>query len=90
MDNLKQEPSVSAAEPEVRGQGSVIYGNNNTTVSYEGIDATYFTVRNLTIGKGLAFSQNDVDSENHVAVIGPDLATTLFGVRDSGRQDDTA
>lgn len=79
VDNLKQEPSVSAAEPEVRGEGNVVYGNNNSNISYEGVDATYFAVRNITIGKGFQFSQNDVDSENHVAVIGPDLATTLFG-----------
>jgi putative ABC transport system permease protein len=38
-----------------------------------------FPVRNLTIGEGLAFTKVDVDSANHVAVIGPDLANTLFG-----------
>ncbi len=79
VDNLKQEPSVTAAEPEVRGQANVVYGNNSSNISYDGIDATYFTVRNLAIGKGQQCSQNDVDSGNHVAVIGPDLATTLFG-----------
>jgi len=61
------------------GAARVVYGNNNTNVSYEGIDATYFTVRNLTIGKGQQFSQNDVDSGNHVRRHRTDLATTLFG-----------
>jgi putative ABC transport system permease protein len=38
-----------------------------------------FSIRNLTIGKGAQFTKSDVDSGNHVAVIGPDLAVTLFG-----------
>ena len=38
-----------------------------------------FQIRNLAVGKGFQFTQTDVDSGNHVAVIGPDLATTLFG-----------
>ncbi len=79
VDSLKREPSISAAEPEVRGQGSAVYENNTVTVSYQGVDATYFPVRNFTTGKGAPFSQGDVESGNHVAVIGPDLAVTLFG-----------
>ncbi|MBI3573543.1 ABC transporter permease, partial [Candidatus Kaiserbacteria bacterium] len=78
-DALRKEPSIDAAEPEVRGQASVVYGNNNVSVSYQGVDAKYFSVRNFTIGKGAQFSQSDVDSLNHLAVIGPDLAKTLFG-----------
>ncbi len=78
-DNLKREPSIDTAEPEVRGQASAVYGNNDVSVTYEGVNATFFAVRNFDIGRGAIFSQSDVDSLNHVAVIGPDLATTLFG-----------
>jgi putative ABC transport system permease protein len=78
-DNLAKEPSITSVEPEVRGQASSVYGNNNVQVTYEGVNASFFPVRNFTIGEGSAFSQNDVDSRNHVAVIGTDLATTLFG-----------
>ena len=38
-----------------------------------------FQVRNLAIGQGYQFTQADVDSGTDVAVIGPELATTLFG-----------
>lgn len=79
VDSLEREPSVSAAAPLVSGQASVVYGNNSNTVSYQGVTSNMFTVRNLTIGKGSIFTKGDVDSANHVAVIGPDLATTLFG-----------
>jgi putative ABC transport system permease protein len=79
VNALEREPSVTAAAPMVSGQADAVYGNNDVTVSYQGVSANMFSVRNLTIGKGYAFTQADVDSANHVAVIGPDLATTLFG-----------
>ena len=79
VNALEREPSVSAVAPVVSGQASVVYGDNNVTVSYQGVTGSMFAVRNLTIGKGYAFTQTDVDSGNHVAVIGPQLATTLFG-----------
>jgi putative ABC transport system permease protein len=79
VDALGREPSVSAAAPLVSGQADVVYGNNSATVSYQGVTANMFAIRNLAIGQGFQFSQGDVDSANHVAVIGPDLATTLFG-----------
>jgi len=79
VDSLEREPSVSAVAPEVRGQDNIIYGNNNVTVGYAGATADLFSVSNLSLGQGQAFSKADVDSSNHVAVIGPTLATTLFG-----------
>ncbi|MDP2630036.1 MAG: ABC transporter permease [Candidatus Uhrbacteria bacterium] len=79
VDALKREPSLNAAAPLVSGQAEAVYGNNNKTVSYQGTSADMFLVQNLPIEKGVSFSKGDVDSANHVAVIGPDLAVTLFG-----------
>jgi len=79
VDAMERESSISAVASLVNGQAEAVYGNNNKTISYQGVSANMFAVRNLAIGKGLAFSKSDVDSENHVAVIGPDLAVTLFG-----------
>ena len=76
---LQREPSILAVAPLVSGQADVVYGNNSATESYQGVSANMFSVRNLTIGKGSAFTDSDVNSANHVAVIGPDLAKTLFG-----------
>lgn len=79
IDALEREPSVDTAVPLVSGQAEAVYGNNNKTVSYQGVTADMFPVRNLTMGEGFPFTKGDVDSANHVAVIGPDLAVTLFG-----------
>jgi putative ABC transport system permease protein len=79
---LSREPSISAVVPIVRGQGNAIYGDNSLIVTYEGSDANVFPVQNFGVTEGYPFTQNDVDSLNHVAVIGSDLATTLFGASD--------
>lgn len=79
IDALEREPSVDAAAPMVSGQAEIVYGNNDKTVSYQGVTANMFSIRNLDVGKGFAFTKEDVNSANHVAVIGPELAKTLFG-----------
>lgn len=79
VNALEREPSISAVAPLVGGQADVVYGNNDSTESFQGTTANMFQIRNLAIGQGFQFTQADVDSGNHVAVIGPDLATTLFG-----------
>lgn len=80
VDSLSREPSIDYAVPEVRGQGDVVYGNNDVTEGYTGSTADFFTVSNLAkVSAGQTFTKSDVDSANHVVVIGPDLAKTLFG-----------
>lgn len=79
VDALEREPSIDAAAPLVNGQAEAVYENNNKTVSYQGVSAEMFAVRNLTVGNGFTFTKGDVDSANHVVVIGPDLAKNLFG-----------
>ncbi len=79
LDALAREPSITAVAAAVSGQAEAVYSNNNKTISYQGVTADMFQVRNLTVKSGVTFSKGDVDSANHVAVIGPDLAVTLFG-----------
>ena len=82
-DALTREPGISAVVPDVRGQANVVYGENDATANFQGNTANVFTVRNLTVEQGYAFTQADVDAFNHVAVIGPTLATTLFGANEN-------
>jgi putative ABC transport system permease protein len=82
VDALSREPSISSAAPLVSGQAEAVYGNNNKTVSYQGVTANMFAIRNFTVRSGMTFTKADVDSTNHVAVIGPDIALTLFGAID--------
>jgi len=78
-DAMAREPSVDEVVAIVSGQAEAVYGNENKTVNYYGATANMFPVRNLTISAGDAFTESDVASGAHVAVIGPDLALDLFG-----------
>ena len=79
IDALYREPSVVGAAGEVRGQGEIVYTTQNKTISFVGVTEDYFSVQNMDIGEGRAFSKGDIDSGNHVAILGPDLAKELFG-----------
>jgi putative ABC transport system permease protein len=83
VDALGRDPSISSVTEEVRGQGSVVFGDNNETVTFDGVPANFFSVRNFTVANGYPFTDNDVQSFNHVAVIGSVLANTLFGANDN-------
>jgi putative ABC transport system permease protein len=79
VDALSRDPSISAVTEEARGQADAINGDNNETITFDSVPANYFTVRNFEVDEGGPFTDADVQSFNHVAVIGSDLAATLFG-----------
>ena len=79
VDALERDPSIVAVTEEVRGQADVVYGDNDVTVTYDGVPSNFFAIRNFAIGRGYPFTDDDVNSFNHVAVIGSKLADTLFG-----------
>ncbi|HEY4475502.1 MAG TPA: ABC transporter permease [Candidatus Paceibacterota bacterium] len=79
---LRREPSVSRVAPEVRGRARVIFENNDLETTFEGTNADFFTVRNFKVERGNPFTVTDVQSFRRVAVIGSELAETLFGLRD--------
>src|SRR3989344_8139110 len=76
---LRREPSVSRVAPEVRGRARVIFENNDLETTFEGTNADFFTVRNFKVERGNPFTVTDVQSFRRVAVIGSELAETLFG-----------
>ncbi len=79
VDALARDPSISAVTEEARGQATASFGDNNETITIDSVPANFFTVRNFTVQNGHPFTNNDVQSLNHVAVIGSTLANTLFG-----------
>jgi putative ABC transport system permease protein len=78
-DALARDPSIDAVTEEVRGQADAVFGDNDQTVTFEGVPANFFAVRNFEVANGYPFTDSDVQSFNHVAVIGSSLADTLFG-----------
>ena len=82
IDAMRKEPTIVKVAPEVRGQGKIVFENNDTTVTFEGTTADFFSIRNFTFARGYALSNSDNDSLNRVIVLGGEIAHTLFGERD--------
>ncbi|HTX93181.1 MAG TPA: ABC transporter permease [Anaerolineales bacterium] len=75
-----QAPSVLAVAPILQDGGVSAAANGQaTTTTIYGVTSNYFSMRNETVAEGSTFSDEQVNLHSRVAVIGPDLATTLFG-----------
>ena len=82
LASLRQEPSIEAVSPEVRGQARVVFENNDSETTYQGVSSEFFKIRDFKVVKGVIFSKRDEETYNKVAVIGQSIATDLFGARD--------
>ena len=72
-------PDVAAVAATVTTRGYVTYSSNNTDTEIMGVTANYTSLRNLTLSEGDAIADSEVSSKSSVAVIGADVATSLFG-----------
>ncbi|MDQ2807167.1 MAG: ABC transporter permease [Chloroflexota bacterium] len=71
-------PNCQLVAAEVRRQSSVVYGSQNNSYAITGTTPDYGTIRNLTIAEGDWFTTGDVTAAVNVAVLGSNVATTLF------------
>jgi putative ABC transport system permease protein len=74
---------IAAVVPEVSSSATVSAGDASSTATVLGTTTDYFTVTGSDIAQGTGFSQSDYDASRRVAVIGADLADTLFGTGDA-------
>lgn len=75
-------PQIAQVAPIVRDSGQVKYYSQNARASIIGTAVTYFTTRNLQAESGRVFTETEVENSMRVVVIGPSLATELFGTSD--------
>src|SRR6185503_15280068 len=79
---LDQVPGVKSASPNVDGRIQVVYGNLNWGTQYRGVSPEYFEIRKWVVRTGAAFTQDDVEKNAPVCVIGNTVATNLFDEED--------
>ena len=83
----EQVPSVKRVAPQITLSEVVQVGDVSSTSSIAGVTPDFLPVRQFEVAQGRFFSTGDLDSASNVAVVGPDLATKLFGNRSAiGRQ----
>lgn len=69
---------VSAVSPNVSSSGQFIYQNQNYPSSINGVSPEYLIIRQLKIQSGSMFTQEDVETNNKVCIIGKTIVDNLF------------
>ena len=75
-------PSVAAVAPELSTSGQVVAGRENTFTQVVGVTPEYQFVRNFPVASGQFILPSQVENRSEVAVLGSNIAETLFGFRD--------
>jgi putative ABC transport system permease protein len=75
-----QVTGISAAEPELSKRYQVTAKGTNTNTNVTGTNSNYLTVRNVSMDTGSFITDQQVMNLNKVAVIGPTVRDTLFGI----------
>lgn len=70
---------IKNVSPELLRRTQVVAGKQNTNTQILGVTPQYQAVRSLDLQSGTFISQRDVDQMSKVAVLGPQVATDLFG-----------
>jgi len=71
--------TINLVSPEISRRTQVTTGGNNTNTQVIGATPEYAPVHKITVDSGNFILQSDVDTMGRVAVIGPQVATDLFG-----------
>jgi putative ABC transport system permease protein len=75
---LDQVPGIKSAAPNVDGRIQAIYGNLNWGTQYRGVSPEYFEIRKWEVRLGGAFTQDDMERNAAVCVLGQTVAVNLF------------
>jgi putative ABC transport system permease protein len=71
-------PNANLISPEYSSNGQLVAGSQNINASIIGAEPAYMTVHNITLASGDFITDNDTSSMSNVAVLGANVATTLF------------
>ena len=72
-------PNVSAVSAVVQSSAQVIGNGENMNTTVQGVSANYFETQSISVDFGELFSEEDESFYSKVAVIGPEVASELFG-----------
>ncbi|MFB2892091.1 ABC transporter permease [Aerosakkonemataceae cyanobacterium BLCC-F50] len=74
-----QVPSVTDVAPQIQSRLPVVYSNKNTNTQIIGVTPEFLPVRSFDLAKGRFISEQDLKSNNQVAILGSDVVGKLFG-----------
>lgn len=71
--------TIDKAAGEYSTQAQLAYEDVDTKTSVYGISDNYFEIRNIEVATGRTLTETDTSLISKVAILGPDIATELFG-----------
>jgi macrolide transport system ATP-binding/permease protein len=75
---LKTLPYVDSVTPSINSNGTIRYGNQGVTASFNGVGADYFRVRGYELAEGQFWDEESVSSLAQDAVIDDNTRESLF------------
>lgn len=82
LDALQGKEGVALTAPIVTTNAEVAGNGESQTASVQGVTPNYFSITDLNVQTGRLLGQTDIDNRTDVALIGTDLAETLFDTSD--------
>ncbi|MSP12418.1 MAG: FtsX-like permease family protein [Chloroflexi bacterium] len=76
---LQNVSNIAAVAPEFGTGGQVIYQGQNVNTRITGVTPEYLDVRNYVLADGENITQSQLQGRSTVAILGANIATTLFG-----------
>jgi putative ABC transport system permease protein len=77
-----QVPTVVEVAPQINSNQLITYRNRNTNKSVIGTTPEFLTVRSFDVARGRFINNIDLQRNNRVVVLGPEIAQRLFGQDD--------
>jgi putative ABC transport system permease protein len=72
-------PALAYVAPEYADNARLVYSSNNSQNQVTGVTAVYATVRNLEVASGRFLTEDEIEQQSQVVVLGSQLASDLFG-----------
>ncbi len=79
---MREVPTVAAAAPGAGSSAQIVYENQNWFTRITGTEPQYFQIRDWPMAGGSSFTEDDVQHDANVAVIGDTVRQNLFGTTD--------
>ena len=72
-------PEVQYAAGQLRGSTQVVYGENNASTSWQGVQADWFPINDWQVAKGEGFQAGDYGGSSKPVILGETVRKALFG-----------
>lgn len=79
LDNKVRFPEIEAVSPQTSKSLIITNRSKSTSASVLGVYRNYFEIRDTNINKGRFFTQNEIDNQRKVVVLGYEIAGKIFG-----------